>query len=387
MSVHKVKQLINELTPRLIELGRFLHQNPETCFQERQAAWKITEFMDSRGFEVEIGVADLETAFVCQKNGGKQGPTIAFIAEYDALKEVGHACGHNLIAMIAVAAACGLAPLLDDLGGTVKLIGTPGEEGGGGKVLMGWQGVFDGLDAALMAHPDCKTAMIKQTLSLKMVKVEFSGRAAHAAAAPFLGINALDAVIQTFNNVNALRQQLKSDVRIHGVITNGGNLPNIIPEYASAEFYLRSLELDDLDELTERFIGCIKGAEAATGAKAKISIDKVIYYPFKPNRRLAGTFAKYLSEEGFTITRTDPVSNIGSSDVGNLSQLVPTIHPTVAVTEEEWPIHSVNFCLAADKDLAYKRAISAAKALSLTGLKVLQSPETLREIKEEFQQS
>ncbi len=235
----RAQDYIDEIGPILIEISQTIHANPELAFEEHESMALLAGTAERHGFDVERGVAGLETAFVATSRGIADGPTIAFVAEYDALPGLGHACGHNIIGTAATGAALALQALRDNVPGMVKLIGTPAEEKGGGKVIMVERGVFDDVDAAMMIHPGTKAMTTRGTLASNKVDFELFGRTAHAAAAPDLGINALDACIQTFNNINALRQHLTPDVRIHGIITHGGEAPNIVPEYAAASFSVR----------------------------------------------------------------------------------------------------------------------------------------------------
>src|SRR5581483_10230004 len=255
---------VDRLADELEALSRRIHDHPELGYQEVQAAAWLTEFLGAQGFRVERGLAGVETAFRATLEAG-DGPTIAIMCEYDALPGIGHACGHNVIATAGAGAGAALAALRDGLPkGRVHVVGTPAEEGGGGKVKLIEGGVFDGVDAAMMIHPWDKWIGHQDLLGIVRVGFEFTGKSAHASADPWEGLNALDAVIQTFNNVSMLRQQVRPDCRIHGIVTNGGSAPNIIPEFASALFYVRAPRLDEMWALHGRVIACAEGAARAT---------------------------------------------------------------------------------------------------------------------------
>src|SRR5881628_4215598 len=326
-----VKDLVGPAVDRLAgdleKLSRQIHDNPELGYQEIKAAAWLTEFLDKQGFKVERGVAGVETAFRGTIETG-EGPTIAILCEYDALPGIGHACGHNVIATAGVGAGAALAAVRDRLPkGRVHVVGTPAEEGGGGKVRLIKGGVFTRVDAAMMVHGWDRWVPHMDLLGIVRVGLEFKGKAAHASADPWEGVNALDAAVQTYTNVAMLRQQVRPDARIHGIITHGGAAPNIIPEFAAAIFYVRSLNLDYMWELQKRVIACAEGAAKATGCTLKvIAHNDTVYEPMKRNETLLGAFRANLTALG--ITEAPPlVDRLGSSDVGNVSQVIPTIQP------------------------------------------------------------
>src|SRR5438067_3265141 len=266
-----VPQAVDRLADDLEKLSRQIHDNPELAYQEVKAAAWLADFLDKQGFTVERGVAGVATAFRATIETG-EGPTVAILCEYDALPGIGHACGHNVIATAGVGAGAALAALRDQLPkGRVQVIGTPAEEGGGGKVKLINAGVFKTVDAAMMIHGFDRWIMHQDLLGIVRVGFEFSGRAAHAAADPWEGVNALDAVIQTFNAVSMLRQQVKPSTRIHGIVTNGGAAPNIIPEVAACLFYVRAAEIDYLWQLYDRVVACAEGAAKATGTTLAVT--------------------------------------------------------------------------------------------------------------------
>jgi amidohydrolase len=378
----QVWQRIDSLSQDLWDLALRIHAHPELGFEEHQAAAWLTEALENGGFRVERGLGGLPTAFRAVHPAEKPGPRIAILAEYDALPELGHACGHNLIAAIAVGAALGLAPFKKGLPGTLLVIGTPAEEGGGGKIKLIQAGIFRNVDAALMVHPSDQTVVDRGSLAITEVKIEFHGKAAHASSEPEKGINALDAVIQTFVALNALRQHIKDGSRIHGIITHGGVKPNIVPEYAAALFYVRSADNAYRDELVEKLRKCAEGAALATGARLTFTKVGHEYKAIRPNKTMAQIFAKYLTELGYP--PEEPKGWMGSTDMGDVSWEVPAIHPYIRIGPGEIPGHSREFAEAAKSEGAKKAMIAAAKAVAATCLALWTDPELFRKVQEEF---
>lgn len=377
-------QRIDELSQELWDLALRIHANPELGFEEFKAAAWLTEALERGGFRVERGVGGLPTAFKAVHPAVNPGPRIAILAEYDALPELGHACGHNLIATIAVGAALGLAPFKKELPGTLLVIGTPAEEGGGGKIKLIQAGVFRDVDAAMMVHPADQTVVDRGSLAITEVKIEFHGKAAHASSEPEKGINALDAVIQTFVALNALRQHIKDGSRIHGIITHGGVKPNIVPEYAAAVFYVRAPENTYRDELVEKLKKCAEGAALATGAKLTFTKVGHEYKAIRPNKTMAQVFAKYLVELGYP--PEEPKGWMGSTDMGDVSWEVPAIHPYIRIGPGEIPGHSREFAEAAKSEGARQAMLTAAKAVAATCVELWTDPELFRRVQEEFRQ-
>lgn len=380
----RVWQRIDELAPQLWDLARRIHAHPELGFEEYQASAWLTEALEQGGFRVERGPGGLPTAFRAVHPAEKPGPRIAILAEYDALPELGHACGHNLIATIAVGAALGLAPFKGGLSGTLLVLGTPAEEGGGGKIKLIQAGVFQEVDAALMAHPSDRTLVDRGSLAITEVKLEFHGKAAHASSEPEKGINALDAVIQTFVALNALRQHIKDGARIHGIITHGGVKPNIVPEYAAAVFYVRAQENSYRDELVEKLRRCAEGAALATGAKLTFTKVGHEYKAMRPNQTMAQVFARYLQELG--CPPEEPKGGMGSTDMGDVSWEVPAIHPYIRIGPGEIPGHSREFAEAVKTEAAKRAMIAAAKAVAATCLALWTEPGLFQRVEEEFRQ-
>lgn len=374
---------VDRLSPELLQISRSLHANPELAFEEYQAAELLIRTLEEHGFSLERGVARLTTAFTASYASG-EGPTIAFLAEYDALPGMGHACGHNLIASASVGAALALKSRLDQVPGRVLLVGCPAEEKGGGKIPLVEAGLFQWVDAAMLVHPSNRTEMVKKALGMRDVQVEFFGKAAHAAALPYLGINALDAVILTFNNINALRQQLRSDARIHGVITHGGKAPNIIPDYAAALFYVRALDMGYLEELYQKVLGCFEAAASATGTTYQVKRAGHDYHPHKINYSLAQLFRQNLEALGAEVDQGPEDVELGSTDVGNVSQVVPTLQPTITICGPKVSCHMPEFAVASGSSAGEEGMLLAARAMALTGLDLLRDRDALDRVKAEF---
>ena len=369
---------------QLNELSLRIHANPELGFQETKAASWLTEYLAGHGFSIEAGICGLPTAFRAGYGVGK--PIVAILAEYDALPQLGHACGHNLIAASAVGAGLACKPVIDQLGGSILIIGTPAEEVYGGKVVMAERGAFDGVDIAMMAHPGSHDTAATRALACQTLEVEFLGRASHAAAHPEAGTNALEAMIQSFNAINSLRQHIRDSARIHGIITDGGEAPNIVPAHSAGTFIVRAESDDYLDELKERVLACFQGAATATGASLKHRWGDVKYAALRLNLTLARLFKENMESLGREIKLTDPETAFGSTDMGNVSQLVPAIHPDVAIAPKNVSIHSPDFARLAASDAGIRGSLDAAKAMAMTFADLVSSPETVAKIKEEFRQ-
>jgi amidohydrolase len=387
----RVTAAVDQLAEDLWSLALRIHANPELAFKEEKAAAWLTELLERRGCRVERGVGGLSTAFRAEVPGAGAGPTVAVMAEYDALPGIGHACGHNVIATAGAGAGAALAVAASALAqarlpyrGRVVVLGTPAEEGGAGKVKLMEAGVFRDVDAAMMIHPRCGTQVWRPTLGLMKAKVEYFGKAAHASSWPWRGVNALNAVIGLFNALDAMRQQIRPDARVHGVITAGGQQPNIIPEYTAADFYLRSLDKTYLQELRRRFEAAAQGAATATGCRVEVTVDPTIHDPMKPNVAMASLFEKNLAWIDFPVDPDDGQAGYGSTDAGNVSHAVPTIHPYIRTAPDGVPGHSRDFAEHSATPLARAGMVAAAKALALTALDLLAEPAALQAAKEEF---
>ena len=362
----RVEKEVDTLAPRLERISLELHKNPEIRFEEKRSCELLCKELRAHGFKVQRPVAGMDTAFVAVAPSKHKGsrPKVAFLCEYDALPDIGHACGHNLIATGSLGAGLALSKV--GYPGTILVMGTPGEEGGGGKRMMIEAGLFKDIDAALMFHPSFKDEVGERMMAIQEVEVVFKGRAAHAAAKPEAGINALDAAISVFNSMNALRQHIKDDARLHGIITDGGQRPNIVPERAAVLFYLRAQEQNYLDELLKKFLNAVKAAELATGAKATVS-----YPSAYRSRKVNPVFCEALKMNLWALGRR-PVGPTGikgnvSSDIGDVSQIVPAVHPFLSIGTGI-SYHTREFEKAAASKKGQQTMVVAAKALAMTAL-------------------
>lgn len=374
---------IDALRADLIQISATLYAHPETAFQEFQAAALLCQTLEAHGFTVERGAGGLETAFRAEARGSGDGPTIALLAEYDALPELGHACGHNLIAASAIGAGLAVRSVLEQLPGRVVVIGTPAEEGGGGKLILLEKGVFADVDAAMMVHPASYTMTARPSLASNRLTIEFTGKAAHAAAAPEDGINALEAVLLTFNNVNALRLHLKPDARVHGIITHGGTAANIIPDYAAAEFSVRAAQQSYAQEVLQRVVQCAEAGGTATGAQLKYTI-KPGYAEIIPNPTLSRLFTENWRAIGVEVHDPRPNERMGSTDMGNVSQALPALHPYIAIAPDGTGGHTLEFLAAAISPAGQEALLNAAKAMAMTTIDLLSSPEMMQQAKQDF---
>lgn len=373
MDQSKLKQevcaAIDDMRAELLALSHAIHANPELAFEERAAAAYLGDALGRAGLEVSTGVYGLETAF--ETEFGDAGEAcVALLAEYDALPEIGHACGHNLIATASVGAGMALAGLAETLPGRIRVIGTPAEERGGGKELMARRGAFEGVDAALMIHPSSLNLVNMPCVCMSEVDVTYHGRAAHAAAMPDRGINALDALVIAYQGIAALRQHIRPTERLHGIITNGGQAPNIVPETAAGRFYVRAATATELAELKPRVEGCFRAGAAATGCDLELAWSPVDYLDIRYNAPLAESFqanAEFLGREFFPYDKL-PAGLQGSTDMGNISQQVPSIHPMLAAAPPHCTIHNPEFEKWAGSEMGDAAAIDGAKALAMTAI-------------------
>ncbi|TZE82923.1 M20 family metallopeptidase [Calorimonas adulescens] len=377
-----IDDCIDGLRDELTSLSTFIHDNPELGNQEYKAAAILCDTLEKYGFSVERGYLGIETAFKADY-GRRDEVSVAIMAEYDALPGLGHGCGHNLICAAAVGAAIALKPVADMFGGLVTVFGTPAEETNGAKVPMAAAGVFDPYDIAIMAHPSDKYCVYSSSLAMDALQFEYFGKAAHAASAPHEGINALDAVLQLFNGVNALRQQMEDGSRVHGIITDGGKAPNIIPDHAEARFYVRAKTRMKLDILREKVIRCARGAEMATGSRLEISNFEFSFDDMVTNRHLAETCKENLKRLGVhELSEND--ESMGSTDMGNVSHRVPSMHLYFRIVEPGTPGHSIEMCNASGSEEGINAMMIAAKALAMTATDVMRDEELRKRIRDEF---
>jgi amidohydrolase len=376
---------IDALSAELTTLALDIHEHPELAFEEYRSSEVLTGFLARHGLDAKQGVGGLPTAFLASHGNG-QAPRVAVLAEYDALPGVGHGCGHNLICAAAVGAGLAVTGAVDDLPGSLLVIGTPAEEGGGGKILLARAGLFDGVDAAMMFHPSGRNLVNRASLAMTRVKVEFHGKAAHAASAPDLGVNALEAMIQTFVSVHGLRQHLRRDAVMHGVITDGGKVANIVPAYSSAEFSVRANDFQYRDALIDRLRQCVEAAALTTGCQGVVTAG-MGYDNMVPNRAVAAACQANLEALGLEVQRPRAGERMGSTDMGDISHLLPAIHPYLAIATEGVPGHSTDFAAAARGELAVAAMLNAARAMAMTCLDLFFDPDLLNTAKAEFQEA
>lgn len=378
----KILSFIELIKDELNEINKFIYDNPETAYKEHKAQEKLSGILEKYGFKVERNFMGLGTEFKAVY--GKGHPCIAYLCEYDALPEIGHGCGHNIIGSAGAGAGIGLSRVIDETGGSVVVFGTPGEETNGAKVYMADRGAFDDVDAAMMIHPSSTSSESGTSLAMDAVEFIFKGRASHAAANPEKGINALNACIETFNLINALRQHVTSDVRIHGIIAEGGTTPNIVPERASARFYIRSLKRSWLDEVTKMVKNCASAAAMGVGAELEINNYELSYDNMITNRTLSRVFCHNLKECGI-IDIEGPRNSPGSIDMGNVSHITPAIHPYIKICNENLGMHTREFAASTISEIAKENMIKAAQAMALTGYDIITNENLLHEIKNEFE--
>lgn len=374
---------VARLSPAITSVSRRLHRHPELSLHEKRSAGLLARFLASEGFRVRRGVAGLPTAFVARKGRRRGGPRVAFLAEYDALPGIGHACGHNLIGAAAVGAGAALGRVLGDLPGEVVVIGTPAEETIGGKVVMAERGVFRGVDAALMFHPSTENRVYTTSLACHSLEVTFHGRSAHAVAAPEKGINALVPLLRLFNLLETLKRRLPPEVRMPGVIIEGGRRANIVPDRAVGRFSLRARDLPTLGRVERAFRGTARKAALAAGARLSIRSLDHPYAEMVTNRALADIFKRELRRLGRR-TVDGPRRGMGSLDMGNVSHRVPSIHPYVAIAPPGVALHSRGFARLAGGPRGRAGLLVATRALAHSALEVMLDDGTLRRARREF---
>jgi amidohydrolase len=379
MNVEAAKdRLIEEVDARadlLIEASHRIHDTPELLFEERFAADLLCDALESAGLDVERGAYGLETAFAAR--AGSDGPTIAILCEYDALPGIGHGCGHNIIASAGLGAGLAAAALADDAGGRVLILGTPAEEGGGGKIYMGEAGAFDGVDAALMVHPADQDLLEMNVIAIATWEVEYFGEGAHAAAFPHLGRNALDAAVLGYNAVAALRQHIRSNERVHGVFTKAGDKPNIVPDHTVAEWYVRSGTIASLQPLKERVLACLQAGADAAGCRIEQRATCPEYSDLRTNPAMADLYRLNAERVGRTPVRRPENGVVGSTDMGNVSYLVPAIHPMIKVAPPGVAIHTKDFAGWAQAAEGDRAVLDGAKAMAMTVADLWLRPDVL----------
>lgn len=358
-----------EIHKELCEISDFIYQNPELGNEEYKAVEKLTSFLQEHNFEIETEFSGIKTAFRATYASNKEGPTIGYLCEYDALPEIGHGCGHNMIGAMSAGAGVILSKVLDDIGGKIIVYGTPAEETNGAKVIFAEQGVFDELDVAMMVHPSDKTIESGTSMALYPLQFTYTGKTAHAASCPQDGVNALNSVIHLFNGIDSLRQHVTPDVRMHGIITNGGVAANIVPDKAVAQFYFRASTKEILDDVLVKVKNIAQGAALMTGSKLEMTRYELPNDNLKTNKNLSEAFSKNLRTLG--IKDIYKGKDTGSSDIGNVSHKTPTIHPYIGISNCNVTGHSVNMADATITPFAHERLLIGTLALAYTGYDVL----------------
>jgi len=368
------KRLVENQAEEIIRLADDIHAHPELLFEEHHAARQVASELEAAGFDVSVGDYDLETAVVARAGSGPLH--IVVCAEYDALPGVGHACGHNIIAGAAVGAGAALASVADDVGLTVTVLGTPAEEGGGGKILMLDRGAFEGVHAAMMVHPWPEDRLVSACLAVDHIEVNYTGRSAHASAAPWEGINAGDALTVAQVSLGLLRQQLRRGNQVHGIVSNGGDAPNIIPSHAAGHFMLRALSLDDLDVLRPRVHRCFEAGAVASGCDWSIRDIAPTYSHMEADPMLVSVWRRNAEALG----RTFPADDAGapmptfSTDMANISLAVPTIHPLVRIETHGAVNHQPEFTASCVGASAARATLDGAISMAWTAIDAATDP-------------
>lgn len=383
----KVAAVVDARSDSLKSLAREIFSYEETAFQEVRSSRALADYLEKAGFEVEWGMAGMETAFVARYGRGR--PHIGLMGEYDALPEVGHACGHNMIGTISAGAAVAIkeSGCLEGREGTILFLGCPAEEHGGGKVLLDGAGAFNGLDAAMIIHPASASTGYDISFAIKRLFVEFFGKAAHAAAAPQKGVNALDAMLSFFNGIALMRQQMTERTRVHGIILNGGQSFNTIPDYTKAEMGIRALRMEEVLELETRLAAVAEGAARATGCTVKVTQAEPPQPEVYVNVPLARTLDANYARVGEKTTMRTYGQGVGSTDVGIVTHRVPGIQGYIDITAgASIPTHSREFAAAASSEYGYEAMLRATKALALTAFDLFNDPGLLSEVREYFEE-
>ena len=380
----RIPRDVDDLAPVLRDVSAKIHAHPELRFEEHRAAAWLTEAVEGAGVAVERGLGGLATAFRARLGDGS-GPHVAILAEYDALPEIGHACGHNLIAAGALGAFLALARQGGSIAGTVDLIGTPAEEGGGGKIKLLQAGAFAGVDAAMMFHPFDRDLLAHFALANVWLEMRFRGTPSHAALAPWEGASALTACLETFRLIDSQRVHFRDGVRVHGFVTNGGQAVNIIPEVAAAEFSVRALAVPELERVRAIVERCARGAALACGVEVTLSVREG-YRDLVNNLSMARRFGAHLEALGRHPEESDASIGAGSTDMGDISHAVPSIHPWIAICNKgETTCHQHAFQVCAGSERGVVGMLAAAKAMALTAADVLVDAALRDAVRREFE--
>ena len=379
----RIRAAVDELRGALLAASHDIHGHPELLFKEHHASARLAEALERGGLRVERGVGGLPTAFRARLDGGEPGPTLAILAEYDALPGIGHACGHNIIATSALGAGLALARSGQRFAGRVEIIGTPGEEGGGGKILLAQAGVFDDVDASFMLHPSRSDMVRRSSLASSRVELTFHGKASHAAGAPDLGINALEAVIQTFVGVNARRLQMRADARVHGIVTHGGDAVNVIPARAAARFSVRARDRGYQRTLIGMLRQAAEAGATATGARLEW-METRGYDNTVPNPTIADVMARNMAAVGRPVVEPAPNERMGSTDMGDISQILPAVHAYFAIVPDSIANHTEEFARASASPAGDTAVLEGAATLAMTAADLLTDPALIAQAKADF---
>ena len=385
---NQISQFIDTNAKIYQDISLAIHAKPEVSDFEYFASQTLSEQLKKEGFEIELPAAGHRTGFAATYKSNKPGPTVVFLAEYDALAGLGHGCGHNVFGATSSLAGAALKSIVDQIGGEVRVYGTPGEEGGQNGSAKGSfvkKGYLKDVDFALCVHPGSgsEDGLSTRNYACAPVDIEFWGKPAHAAGCPQDGINALDAQILTYAAIGVLRQQLTDRIRIHGVIVDGGTAPNVIPEYTKAKYYIRAADIDTLHELYEKVENIVKGSALQTGCTSSMKLYQNLVENMVLTPSLDAIYEKYITELGNTVKHVEDVVMPGSSDVGNISQVVPTIQPHISITDVQIAGHSQDMVNASCSQKAMDAIVKGAKALAFTALELFENPEELAKVKED----
>ena len=366
-----------KLHAKMCEINDYIYANPELGNEEFKSSSKLIAFLEEHNFTVEKGLLGIETSFRAIYDSKKPGATIGYLCEYDALPEIGHGCGHNMIGVMSSAAGIALSKVIDEIGGKIIVYGTPAEETNGAKVVFAEEGIFDELDVAMLVHPSDVNMKSGTTQALYPLEFRYKGKTAHAASCPQKGVNALNSVIQLFNGIDALRQHVTPDVKMHGIIVKGGVAANIVPDEAVAQFYLRAETREKVYDVLEKVKKIAEGAALMTGATLEMDRYELPYDNLKTNETLSEMFNENLRTLGITEINA-PEKSLASSDIGNVSHVAPTIHPYIGLTDCPLSGHTTKMADTTTTDKAHDRLLVAALALAYTGYDVIVKNEDLR---------
>lgn len=384
ITVETIREIVEKLRPELQTLSEYIYDHPEMGHEEVLSSRAHVALLKHHGFEVEYPYLDIDTAFRAVYKSKRNGPTIAYLSEYDALPVIGHGCGHNILGATDTGAGIVLSKIIDQIGGTVVVLGTPAEETNGDKVTMAEADTFDEVDVAFCTHPSNGYYASGTSMAMEAVEFRFYGKTAHAAAAPFEGKNALDACINFFHNVNALRQQIHPTARVHGVIKEGGEAANIIPNYTRAEFYVRAMDLPYLNELREKVIQCAQAGALAAGCQMEWGHYEASYHNLVTNQTLSNLYNRNMGELGIEM-KLEERDSMGSMDMGNVSQVVPAINPYFEITNgASISSHTIEFRECTKTEEAYQAMEKTIEGLIKTAVDLITDPELLQIVKQEF---